>query len=52
VEDPVLQLVLKLALLGHVPDGQHVTADRGVRAPVAVPDLDQEGAPVVARDPP
>ena len=51
VERPVLELLLELVLLGHVPQGQHQPADGALAAQVAAPDLDLDGYPVAAGDP-
>ena len=40
VKGLVLQLLLELALLGHVPQGEHQAGHGGVGAQVAGPDLD------------
>ena len=47
VEGPVLQLLLELVLLGHVPQGEHQAAHGRVGAQVAAPGLDVD-APAVA----
>ncbi len=52
VEGLVLQLLLELALLGHVPHGEHQAGHGRVVAQIAGPDLDLDAHPVAAGDPP
>ena len=46
-----LELVLKLVLLGHVPDRQHSAADCLIVSEVADSDVYQAPLPIVAGDP-
>ena len=50
VKSPVLQLILQLALLGHVPHRQDQAAHRVVAAQIAAPDLDLDGQAVAPGD--